>query len=113
MKLSNYPLPSPTNVDFAFPTYDTDARLLEMAQEQGFANLKNPYNELVSKIFFEGCGGLETKEGIPEEYFNKVFDYFKCLIRSWAPKHEHKMAVCAFLLSEIAEPTHIPKQEKA
>lgn len=113
MKLSNYPLPTPTLADFAFPTYDTDARLLEMAQEQGFANHKNPYNELVSKVFFEGCGGFERKEGVPEDYLQKVLNYFRCLIRSYAPKHEHKMAVCAFLLSEIFEPTHIPKQEKA
>lgn len=110
MKLSNYPLPSPTAVDFAFPTYNTDARLLEMAKEQGFADYKNPYNQLVSKVFFEGCGGFERKEGIPDDYVKKLYEYSRCLLGSWAPKHEHKMAVCAFLFSEIFEPTHIPKE---
>lgn len=113
MKLLNYPLPEPSQVDFAFPTYDTDARLLEMAKEQGFDNHKNPYNELVTNVFFQGCGGFVKKDDIPEEYTNKVYNYYRCLIRSWRPKHEHKTAVCAFLLSEIFMPTYIPKEEKA
>ena len=112
MRLLNYPLPTPTMADFAFPTYDTDARLLDMAREYGFDKRSNPYNELFTRVFFEGCGGFEKKQGIEEEYYKKVLLYFKCLARSFAPKHEHKTAVCAFLLSEIFEPTHIPKDEQ-
>lgn len=112
MKLKDYPLPVPTAIDFAFSTYETDARLLDMAREGGFDKQQNPYYKLVMNVFFSGCGGFENKDGIPEDYRNKIYPYFRCLMRSFAPKHEHKMAVCAFLLSEIFEPTYIPKDEK-
>jgi hypothetical protein len=114
MKLQNYPLPIPTDADRAFPTYDTDARLLEMAKELGFDNRSNPYYQLVSNIFFQGCGGFVPKKElwITDEYAARVFNYFDCLLRSWKPKHEHKTAVCAFLLSEIVEPEYIPNRKK-
>lgn len=110
MLLENYPLPIPTLTDLAYPTYDTDARLLDMARERGFDKRSNPYHQLFDRVFFEGCGGFEKKEGIPEDYFYKVYAYYRCLSRSFAPKHEHKSAVCALLLSEIYEPTYIPKK---
>ena len=103
LDLTKYNFPKVTGVDLAFPTLNTDKRLLAEAVARGFDEHYNPYNRLVSQIFFSG-GRLKFKEGVDEEFRKRALMYFRALIGSFAPKHEDKTAVCAMILSEIAEP---------
>ena len=80
----------------------TDPKLLEEAKSRGFLHGRTKYNDLVSKLFFDG-GEVKWKEGLSEEFEKKGKEYFHKCIRSWDSKHEHKEAVCALLLSELAE----------
>ena len=92
-----------TQADIAFSTLKTDPKLLEEAKERGFYGGRTQYNTLFGEIFYNG-GKIKWKEGVEEEFRKNVYLYFKCLIRSFDPKHEEKEAICAMLLSEIVEP---------
>lgn len=58
-----------------------------------------PWNGLVSKIFFGGIKGLQftPQEGIDA---SKAWRHIKALLVSFEPKHEHKEAGCAYLMSQ-------------
>ena len=101
--LMQYNYPNPTGADIAFPTYDTIPELLEEAQRRGFDNHYNPYVQLFSDLFFNG-GEVVFKRGINEEKQKEIWVYVRSFMGSWAPKHEHKEAICAMLMSEILEP---------
>ena len=103
LDITKYKFPNVSDLDIVFPTYNTDPILLAEAKLRGMDMYSNPYNKLASILFFEG-GSLKFKQGIDEEFRVNALRYFKALIGSFAPKHEHKTAVCALILSEIAEP---------
>lgn len=100
MDLKEFSFPTPTPADMAFPIYDTIPELLAEAKERGFLYGHKPGNELFSKLFFNG-GSVNFKQDIDEEYKRRVWYYLRCFIRSFAPKHEHKDAICAMLMEEI------------
>jgi hypothetical protein len=59
-----------------------------------------PFNEVVSTLFFEGgrvSDFLTPKEGVD---VSKALRAIKCCLGSFEPKHEHKEAGVAFMLSE-------------
>jgi len=58
----------------------------------------NRWRDLASKWFFKGLGDvdLNPKPGVDADTALRAVG--ACL-RSWEPKHEHKMAGCAYLLS--------------
>jgi hypothetical protein len=97
MDLTQYNFPVNKN---PFWQPNTPHDLLEEAKERGFLYGRTPYNDLFSEIFFSG-GQLNFKPDLPEDFKNKCFTYMRCLMKSFAPKHEHKEAVCAMLLSEL------------
>lgn len=103
INLLEYSYPKPTGADMAFPTYNTIPELLKEAQERGFDQHYNPYNRLFSNLFFNG-GRVIFKEGINVEKQREIWAYVRSFMGSWAPKHEHKEAICAMLMSEILEP---------
>jgi hypothetical protein len=107
--LKTYNFPVLTAVDLAFSTLDTPKELVDEAYKRGFNNFHNPYNKLFSKLFFEG-GKVVFKEDVDAEYKQNVWSYCRALMGSFTPKHQHKEAVCAMLMSEVIEleTTNIP-----
>lgn len=103
LDLKQYEFQSVTAVDLAFSTLKTDPVLLDEAERRGFGNWNHPYCRLFSKLFFSG-GRVVFKPDVPEDYRVKVWRYLQAFMRSWEPKHEHKEAISAMLLSEICEP---------
>lgn len=101
--LLQYNYPKPTGADMAFPTYDAIPELLEEAKRRGFYDGRTPYNKLFSDLFFNG-GRVVFKSGINREKQKEIWAYVRSFMGSWAPKHEHKEAICAMIMSEILEP---------
>ena len=68
-------------------------------------NRHTPWNDFISKWFFVGLkpedvSTLKPKEGIDK---NKALAAIKAILASWDPKHEHKEAGAAYLMSEWFE----------
>lgn len=62
-----------------------------------FFNDRNPWSQLVSGWFFRGVKEWPiAKEGIN---FKMAAAHIRVALASWEPKHEHKMAGCAYLAS--------------
>jgi hypothetical protein len=87
------------NLDIAFgnidhmPSYDTVPDQYKVLQG-------NPYVDLVKKWFYDGLDDLSILE--PKDGINKVLALaaIRSVLCSYEPKHEHKMAACAYMLSE-------------
>lgn len=58
------------------------------------------WNSVVSDWFYKGIKGAKwiPKEGIDT---NKALKHVQACLTSFEPSHEHKMAGCAYLLSEF------------
>jgi hypothetical protein len=56
----------------------------------------------LAACFFKG-GVLHYKDGLPEPFRERATMYLKSIMGSFAPKHEHKEAVCALILSELVD----------
>ena len=103
LDLKSYQFKQATSLDIAFPTFNTDPVLLKEAEARGFNSHHNPYCKLFSTLFYSG-GKVKFKEGIDEAFRKNAWMYMRALMGSFAPKHEHKEAVCAMILSELCEP---------
>lgn len=97
-----------TNVELAFggdinkllPTYE------EIPEE--FKSGHNEWCRLVSTWFFRG---LKSFDCIPKEDIEKkkAMAHISAILKSFEPKHEHKEAGCAYLLSLwFKEPKYVP-----
>jgi hypothetical protein len=111
MNLQEFPFPKMTAIDMAFPTASTDPLLLKEAKERGFYNGHEKGNEMFNQLFYSG-GQVVFKKGISEEFANDAYSYLRGFIGSWAPKHQEKEAICALILSEIAERVDPVKESK-
>lgn len=100
------PVPDVTGADVVFggakkvlPPYD------KIPDEyKGFGD-SNPYIKFVSGWFFEGrkpedMKRLKERDGVDRM---KALAALKAALSDWGPKHEHKTAGCAYLLSEWFE----------
>jgi hypothetical protein len=67
----------------------------------------NPWNQMAEKLFHEG-GKVSFKEGIDKR---TAVRHLGACLKSFQPKHEHKIAGVAMLLSEWAEPTEDSTEE--
>jgi hypothetical protein len=104
LNLREFKFPKLGGVDVVFPTVRTDPALLAEAKRRGFyGHRSTPYNELFSKLFFEG-GKVTFKKEVPAEFKKAAWPYLQALMGSFAPKHEEKEAIAALLLSELCEP---------
>lgn len=103
MDLKTFEFPEPSMADSVFPTFRTIPELLEEARERGFYNGSTPYNKLFSKLFFEG-GKIQYKPDVDEEFLIRAWTYCRTFMGSFEPKHEHKEAICAMLMSEVLLP---------
>jgi hypothetical protein len=102
MNLLEFNYPKPDDIDMAYSTYNTIPELLEEAKTRKFLDGRTAYNKLFSDLFFLG-GKVIFKKNIDELKRNEIWSYCLAFMRSWAPKHEHKEAICAMLMSEILE----------
>jgi hypothetical protein len=68
----------------------------------------NKWVDLVSHWFYKGLKGatFSPKEGIDQQLALK---HVAAIMRSWEPKHEHKEAACAYLMSEFFNDVKYPK----
>jgi hypothetical protein len=103
MNLLEFDYPKPTGLDVAFSTYDTIPELLKEAEKRKFLDGHTPYNTLFCDLFYKG-GKVVFKKNIDKDKQQEIWKYVRCFISSWSPKHEHKEAICAMLMSEILEP---------
>ena len=102
IEVTQYPFPELSNFDVAFSTLNTPADLLAEAEARGFLLGNTEFNTLFSELFFSG-GQLHFKDGLDPEFKRRGSVYLKALMASFEPKHEHKEAVCALLLSELVD----------
>lgn len=93
-----------TGIDLAFGTMEMELlpKWTDIPESFRDMNDESKYSKLVSDWFF---GGLESLSGVPKEGIDPqlAFKNIKAILRSFDPKHEHKQAGCAFLLSEWFE----------
>lgn len=91
-KLTRADLVFPANVSHMMPAY----------KDIGAYPRKRELEELVQGWFFSGLKGLKSKprEGVDE---TKALAHLKCILGSFEPKHEHKIAAVAFLINEWFE----------
>ena len=101
MDLQKFKFPEVKGIDLAFPTTKTDKKLLSEAMARGFYNGNTPFNKLFSNLFFNG-GKIDIRKDIPKDFKESALRYLKSFMGSWEPKHEEKEAICALILSEIA-----------
>lgn len=80
----------PTTVDHLMPSY------ADVPSE--FKSNSNKFVKLVMTWFYSGLEKkiLREKNGIDR---NAAFRHLRAIMGSWEPKHEHKMAGVAYLLS--------------
>lgn len=77
-----------------------------------FKHGNTEWNRVVAQWFFDGLSGdteFYAKEGIDSK---KALRHIGAILRSFQPKHEHKEAGCAYLLSLWFEKINVPKEEK-
>jgi hypothetical protein len=112
MNLQDFSFPKFDKVDMAFPTAKTDPILLQEAKDRGFYRGETKENDMFSQLFYRG-GTIIFKKRLPKDFVESAHNYLCGFIGSWAPKHEEKEAICALILSEIAERIDpIKKSEK-
>lgn len=100
--LSAYPYPEIRGIDEVFSTLETDPKLLAEAERRGFYMGDTKANRMFNHLFYHG-GSIRLKSDVDSGYVRRAVPYIKALIRSFAPKHEEKEAVCAMILDEIAD----------
>lgn len=94
-EVSDVELASLTKTDKYLPPYQ------DIPEEFNLSH--NAWNEIVSIWFFMGLDPsiLTAKPGINKQ---KALRHLTCCMRSWEPKHEHKIAGVAYLMSLWFEP---------
>lgn len=90
----------PQNIDLGtmvFPANVCDKLLPPMRDiPEEFKKHTNPWCELVSKLFFSGGQLPAVKEGIDAKHAKR---HLGAVLGSFEPKHEHKTAGAAYLMS--------------
>jgi hypothetical protein len=100
--IKKYQFPEMSDVDIAFSSLTTDKKLLAEAEARGFLHGNTPYNKLFNDLFFNG-GKVEFKNDLDPEFRSRCIRYLRGFMGSFEPKHEHKEAICALLLSELVD----------
>ena len=88
--------PEISGADIAFGGYPADwfKATLEDAEEKGFGsnNCKRS-----AELFYNG-GKVNVKDSLDKKYAAKGLRTLKAVMGSFEPKHEHKMAVCEYII---------------
>ena len=89
--------------EVGFYSGDVPENLLKEAKEKGFDQDSNPYNKLFNTLFFKGGRLPNYKADVSMEDRKNGLRYLRALMMSFKPRHEHKEAVCAYILSELVD----------
>jgi hypothetical protein len=98
-----FPIKEVSGLDVAFGPSDITDMMPPYADiPNEFTRFTNPWHGLVADWFFQGLDKLELtpREGVDRTLAMK---HIRSVMGSFAPKHEHKEAGVAFLLSEWFE----------
>jgi hypothetical protein len=92
-------------VDVSFGATGEDLTRLMIPYEdipKEFTNQNNKFVIIVNKWFFDGLRDADTtpKDGIDVK---NALNHLRAIMASFEPKHEHKVACIAYLLSEWFE----------
>ncbi len=103
--MSNPFLPKETTgLDVAFGPKTLSEFLPAMKDiPEEFKRHNGPYQDLVSSIFFRG-GSIAAWQPKPGINRGAAINHFRTVLGSFEPKHEHKTAGCAYMLSEWFDP---------
>jgi hypothetical protein len=85
--------------------------MLDLPEE--FTSRENKWHDIVSHWFFRGLPSTTKytpKDGIDP---NEALRHVGTIMGSFEPKHEHKTAACAWLLSLWFEDIVLPKEGKS
>lgn len=88
------------NVDHLLPAYS--------AIPKEFKDGHTKWNKVFSRWFYSGL--TEETKFAPKDGINQdeALSHVAAIMKSWAPKHEHKEAGCAYLLSLWFEDITLP-----
>jgi len=97
------PVPELSDIDIAFVNIKHMPKYSDVPED--FKSRRNPYVEFVGQWFYlgrtqEDMDRLVPKDGIDK---SKALAAVKAILGSFEPKHEHKEAGCAYLLSQWFE----------
>ena len=92
-------IPEVSQVDLAFGNTKLMPKWEEIPKD--FKHGKTKWNELFSIWFYRGLEGitLDKIDGLTNEEATKVVRYIRSFMVSFQPKHEHKEAAVAYILS--------------
>ena len=92
-------IPKMDNLAMVFGNIDHMPKYEDVPKEFKTYGNKNPYVELVEEWFFKGMkvDRLKAKEGVDAR---DAMNAIHAILKSWDPKHEHKIAGAAYLLSQ-------------
>jgi hypothetical protein len=87
-----------TDAELAFPTSVKELLPDYYTLPEVFFHELSPYSRYIADLFY---GKRVTSEFIAKDGIdsNAAWRHISYCLRSWVPKHEHKMAGCAYLLS--------------
>jgi hypothetical protein len=86
----------PSNIMEWMPPYK------ELPEE--FRRERTTWASFVSGWFYRGLANVDRLKAKPDIVATQALNHVKAVLGSWDPKHEHKMAGCAYLLSLWFEP---------
>jgi hypothetical protein len=90
-------IPDVTGLDMAFGTVNGLPAYADVPDEFKRHN-GTRWNEMFNRWFYSGLSGLSVipRDGVDPD---KALRHIKALMGSFEPKHEHKEAGCAYLMS--------------
>lgn len=96
------PVPKVDGLDVSFGNIKHMPKYQDVPQN--FKDHHDPYHKIVSNWFFQGLdeSKIKAREGVDRR---DALLNIKAILRSYEPKHEHKIAGCAMLLAEWFELT--------
>lgn len=88
--------PEIDDASMAFGGYPEDwfRKILKDAESKGF-NMNNC--DRAAQLFYNG-GKVNIKDDADKEYVNAGLRMLHAVLGSFNPKHEHKMAVCEYII---------------
>lgn len=96
-------IPEITDIEIVFPAGlpELNRFTKEVADTPFRKNwINEPWCDYVQTLFFKGGTYPEVQEGVTKEEYTRLFRYVRALLGSYEPKHEDKIAVIAYLLSQ-------------
>lgn len=97
------------DVNLAFPAFVVGTLLPDEKEiPEQFWRLNNPWNNLFNTWFYDGLPETVVFHARSGFDGKKAYRHVAACMRSWEPKHQHKEAGCAWLMSLFFEKVVIP-----